>query len=426
MCKIRLFSIYVFLIAFVFTACSTSSNTQSEGPATYTLAPIVSQTIRFTATPLSTRTPLPTFTFTPTVTPTLPPPSETPVPTSTPEVRGIVNSLQTVNVREGPATTFSAFVALEPGTGVLVIGQNSEGTWYEIQLENGDRGWISASLLRLEATPTPFPTLTPSPDLTALALGTPLPTALFGDGTITPTPPLAAITATPPASVDAENDTDATTEGSSDGTITATEPLLPIRDPASIYETATALAGGVSIPTSVPNANTTVTATGQSPNAQPTSDPNISPTPTTTVATPVPNTGNTLVQDGIDVFASCNDTSFGLPAPTNIGAGSTVDVYWAWFMRSPDYIDEHLNAVTYEVRVNGVLLSNWRQYGLGTRQQGDSFVKYWFVPFGPLEAGEYTITYRATWSEQIFDGWGYFGPGTGNPIDEGSCTFVVR
>jgi hypothetical protein len=208
--------------------------------------------------------------------------------------------------------------------------------------------------------------------------------------------------------------------------VTATESFLPIRDPASIYETATALAGGVSIPTSVPNTNATATATGQSPNAQATANPNVTQSPTTNAPTPVQNTGNLIVQQGIDVFASCDDASFGLPAPTNIGAGSTIDVYWAWFMRSPDFIDEHLNAVSYEVRVNGVLLSNWRQYGLGTRQQGAAFVKYWFVPFGPLQAGEYTITYRATWSQQITDGWGFFGPGTSHPIEQGSCTFVVR
>lgn len=408
-------------ILFIVSACGGNSSSSDDGPPTETLVGIVSLTPRTSATPFSTRTPLPTFTWTPSVTPTLPPPSDTPVPTSTPIIVGIVASAQRVNVREGPGTTFAEFEALVPGTGVTVLGQNSEGTWYEIELEDGRRGWIAASLVRLESTATPFPTLTPSPDLTALALGTPLPTALFGDGTVTPTPPPAAITATPPS----VNSSEEATQGDASGT-TATEPFLPIRDPDSIYETATALAGGISIQTPIPDVNSTATPVGQSPNSQATPDPQNPVTVTPTSRSTTASTGTGVIQEGVDVFASCNDRSAGLPAPTNIGVGSTVDVFWAWFMSSPDFIDQHLNAVSYEVRVNGQLLRNWRQYGLGTRQQGSSFVKYWFVPFGPLEAGEYTITYRATWSQQITDGWEFFGPGSSNPIEEGSCTFTVR
>lgn len=418
--KKRLFLVSLIILV-VASACGGESSSSDDGPPTETLVGIVSLTPRTTATPFSTRTPLPTFTWTPSVTPTAAPPSETPVPTATPIIVGIVASAQRVNVREGPGTTFSEFEALTPGTGVTVLGQNSEGTWYEIELEDGRRGWISARLLRLESTATPFPTLTPSPDLTALALGTPLPTALFGDGTVTPTPPPAAITATPPS---ADSTDEVSDSNGSDGT--PTESFLPIRDPDSIYETATAIAGDFDVQTPIPDVDASATPEGQSPNSQPTPDPDNPVTATATVPSSTTNNGETITQDGIDVFASCNDTSFGLPAPTNIGAGSTIDVYWAWFMSSPDFIDQHLNAVTYEVRVNGTLLNNWRQYGLGTRQQGASFVKYWFVPFGPLDAGEYTITYRATWSEQITDGWAFFGPGSAHPIEEGSCTFTVR
>jgi hypothetical protein len=74
-----------------------------------------------------------------------------------------------------------------------------------------------------------------------------------------------------------------------------------------------------------------------------------------------------------------------------------------------------------------MLLADWRQYGFPADQVSSGwYVKYWYVPVGTLEAGEYHISYRATWSEQITDGNAYFGPGTANLIDEGSCDFVVR
>lgn len=387
----------------------TGNRAQSDLPPTATLAPIVSRTPRFTATPLSSSTPLPTFTLTPSITPIPPTPSDTPTPTATPPVTGIVSSLQTVNVREGPGTTFSAFVALNPGTGVEVIASNADGTWYNIRLESGQEGWIRSTLLRLEPTPTPFPTFTLTPDLTSLALGTPLPTALLGGGSVTPTPPRSVVTPTPPG----------TPAESADQSGTPTQPFLPVRDVTALYQTATALAGGITVITPRPNVGASPSPTGQSPNVPVTP---ASVTPGTASAAPP---SGVSVQQGVDVFASCDNSAFGIPAPTTLAAGSTIDIFWAWFMSDPDLIDQHLNAVTYEVRINGVLL-NWRPHGIGTRQQGDSFVKYWFVPYGPLAAGEYRITYRATWSTQITDGYEFFGPGTRNPVEEGSCTFTVR
>ena len=397
--------------------CNNSSSSD-DLPPTETLAPIVSRTPRLTATPFTSPTPLPTRTYTPTITPIPPTVTNTFTPTATQPVVGSVNSLQTVNVREGPGTTFSAIEALVPGTAVEVIGQdNPDADWFEILLEDGRRGWISADLLRLQPTTTPFPTFTPSPDLTALALGTPLPTAVLGGGTVTPTPPRSVITPSPAGSQTAV--ASASTQVTN---ATGTEPFLPIRDVTALYQTATALAGGISIITPRPNPQATITPTGQSPNAQPTNSAGTT-SPTQAVNTPV-SSGNSTTRDGVDVFALCNNPAFGLGAPTNLAAGSSIDIFWAWYMSSPELIDQHLNAVTYEVRINDQLL-DWRQYGIGTRQEGGSSVKYWFVPFGPLAAGDYLITYRATWSTAISDGFEQFGPGTRNPVEEGSCTFRV-
>lgn len=409
------------------------SNNQVAANPTDTLAPLFTLTPLLSATPFSTRTPLPTFTPIPSETPIPPTPSNTPTLTPTPPIIGIISSTELVNVREGPGTTFSAFRALPAGTGVQVISQNPDGTWFNIRMEDGAEGWVSSRLVFLEATPTPFPTYTPSPDLTSLALGTPLPTALLGGGTITPTPPRSAVTATPV-------DLNATAQvPSEDETPTPTQPFLPIIDINAINQTATALAAGVISQISPP----APAATGQSPNSQPDSTSTagsirmatLTPTPSggvpaqasnTPAVTPPTPLGSAAVQQAADVFAMCDNPAFGIPAPTNLAAGSTIDVFWAWFVTDADLIEQHLNAVTYEVRVNGRLLSNWQEHGQRTIPAGNGFAKYWYVPFGPLEAGTYTITYRATWSQMITDGYDNFGPGSRNPVEEGSCTFVVR
>ena len=380
-----------------------NSDATESAPPTLTLAPIVSHTPRFTATPIPTRTPLPTATLTPSETTIPPTPSDTPTPSSTPAILGSVNSLQSINVREGPGVNYSAIRALPPAARVEILGRNTDGLWLNIRMDDGSEGWVAADLIRLQPTPTPFPSTTPTPNLTALAQGTELPTALFGGGTITPTPPRSiSLGATPTPVI--ENANPATVEG------------LQLPNLEAINQTATALAGGGLIPQ--------VTAIGATPNGQPLGGPTGGPLlPPTTPPTPAP--GSVSAQQGVDVLAYCDDPGFKLPAPTTLAAGSTIDIFWNWYAKTNAQVQDHLSAATYDVRLDGVVL-NYSLYQGNIKPEGAQYVVYWFVPSPPLAAGDHKITYRVTWSRAISDGFQNFGPGTGIPEQTGSCTFTVH
>lgn len=393
-------------------ACGGGTADISALPATATLAPIVSMTPRFTATPVPTRTPLPTFTFTPSITPIPPTPSDTPTPTEVPPIIGIVASINTVNVRTGPGTSFSAFEAVRPGSRVVVLGQNVEGNWLNIQLEDGREGWIATNLVRLQETPTPLPTLTPSPDLTALALGTPLPTAILGGGTVTPTPPRSVVSPTP------VTPTDPAAQAAAGASAT---PFLPIINVESINQTATALAGGIIAPTSTSAAVATTLPGTLNATA------NVNIVATATLLAGIGSAGSASAQQGVDVLAYCDDPSYGHPAPTNLAAGSTIDIWWSWFAKTEAQIQDHLDNAIYTITIDDVPLQNWQQYRIPTRRESDgNYYVYWYVPAGPLTSGTHRITYRVTWRSAIDDGYELFGPGTANPVQTGSCTFVVR
>jgi len=423
------------------TACGGAEEQVAAQP-TATLLPIISQTPRFTATPVPTRTPLPTFTFTPTLTLTIAPPTESPTPTMTPTIVGIVSSVQLVNVREGPGVSFSALDAVEPGTGLVIVGQDASGDWYNVRFDDGREGWISARLMFIPDTPTPFPSLTPSPDLTALFLGTPLPTAVVGGGTVTPTPPSVIRTTTPGAD-DEETNPESTAEVSD----AAAQLLIPVIDLDAINLTATALVANAatSTPTNTPQA--TATDTSVPLTRQPTATRDILLTPGFASLTPSPDDEdnasaeepageptNTLepqganIQQNADVFAFCDLPRFGIPAPTNLAEGSTIDIWWGWFAREQQQVLDHINAATYEVTVNGEPITEINQYRTRIQQveEGGDYVAYWYIPYGPLEAGEVKIEYRVTWSRPISDGYQFYGPDTNTPFEEKSCTFTVR
>ncbi|MCC6802029.1 MAG: SH3 domain-containing protein [Anaerolineae bacterium] len=402
--KKGLFFHVILLGLLLLTSCSTDANSE-DVPPTLTLAPNVSRTPRFTATPIPSRTPLPSATFTPSETVIPPTPSDTPMPTATPPITGSVNSLQSINVREGPGVSFGAIVALRPATRVEILGRNNDGTWLNIRMEDGSEGWVLANLIRIQPTATPFPTLTSSPDLTAMALGTTLPTALFGGGTITPTPPRSIAEGATPTPVQ-ENANAATVEG------------LQLPNLEAINQTATALAGGGLIPQVTTQSG--AQPTSDLPLGGPTGGPIVSPQPT---LSPVP--GSISTQQGADVLAYCDDRSFGSPPPTNLAAGSTVDVFWIWFAATRQQILDHLDAATYTVTLDGETL-DYRQFQGSIRQSGGQYMVDWYVRTEPLASGPHTITYRLTWSTAISDGAQSFGPGTSIPEETGSCTFNVR
>lgn len=321
-------------------ACQLPSlNAPTETP---TLTP--SDTPEPTATPtettLPTATPKPTNTFTPTTTST---PTDTSTPTATPTLYGIVNTRQRINVRSGPGTTFAAIDALSPGDGAQIIGQDQTNSWYHIQLDDEQTGWVSAALLLVE----------------------------------TPTPP---ITPVPTADYNLLLD-------------------IPIVDLPAAHATATAIAEAT-VATAVPSPATSPPTQATAPAVTPRQD--------------------------VDVFAFCDDRSFGLSPPTGLTSGSTIRIFWGWFASSEALVWQHINNALHELRVNGTAIADLDSYRLTPRQDGSQFVVYWYVPFGPLSAGSSEITYRVSWQSTISDGYARYGPGTDTEFEEESCSFVVR
>lgn len=113
-----------------------------------------------------------------------------------------------------------------------------------------------------------------------------------------------------------------------------------------------------------------------------------------------------------------------------------LSIYWTWYARTAEQIQDHLDAATYEVqleRKDGELwqlirkLDDYDNYRTGlTRAPNGRPEVRWFVPIGNLEVGEYRVSYRLTWSRRIEDGDKSFGPGGDEEINTGTCLFRVR
>jgi len=344
-------------------------------PATATSSPTITPTFTATATATATLSPTATATSiatnTPTATATA---SATATPTATSTVFGVVSAQGRINVRAGPGTQFAVLGSLAPESGVQVIGANDEGDWYQIRREDGDEGWVSGALLRIEEPP-----VQPAAEAQRISQETRIVVEL-GDS--------------------------AGAEVEGEGVLVIN---VPIADVDAMRLTATELVG----------ADLTATATGApTQRAESTSAPTTEPL---SAAGPP-----TTPRQNVNVFAFCNDPVFGIDAPTDLSAGSTIKIFWAWFASTERYLRQHITNATHELRVNGALIENVDQYRLNPTRSGDQHVVYWYVPFGPLEAGPHLITYRVTWRNPISDGYASYGPGTSAEFEEEGCNFVVR
>lgn len=160
---------------------------QRTDAAQPTDAPQATEAVAATVTPLPTDTP---------------PPTSTQRPTSTP-VPQLVLTSNGVNLRSGPSTAHDAIGTVGSEDALLVLARNHDSSWYNVQLADGTRGWVAASVAELSAgvdvqsvpiaATLPAPPTLPPPSPTApppTATIAPLPTAA-------PTQP-AAPTAPPP------------------------------------------------------------------------------------------------------------------------------------------------------------------------------------------------------------------------------------
>ena len=358
------------LLCLLLSACSLDSllaSTATPLPSDTPLPPTATGTATATATPTATAT----ATFTSTATPSA---TATASPTATPTVFGVVRSARRANVRRGPGTSFGIITSLTPGSGVQILGVNDDEDWYRVRLEDDAEGWISQSLLQLHD-------------------GLPATEAADGE-TLT----LSGETRVVVELADGDS-------AAEDGVLVFD---VAIADADSMKLTATALVG----------ADLTSTAAAAPTEAAPIA----SATPSATA----PSRPTEPPRLDVNVFAFCNDRAFGIGAPSDLTPGSTIKIYWAWFASTEAYLRDHMANATHELRVNGEAIGSVNQYRGNPGRSGSQHVVYWYVPYGPLAAGEYSITYRVTWRNAIQDGYASYGPGTSTEFEEESCNFVVR
>jgi WD40 repeat protein len=101
-------------------------------------------------------------------------------------------------------------------------------------------------------------------------------------------------------------------------------------------------------------------------------------------------------------------------------------IVWRWYATELSLIDQHLSNVEYSITFNGepIYANSTSSIRRDERNDG-AWTVYYYADMPAMPAGEYTITYRATWRNPISDGVMQFGPNTDQPQNEGTCALTV-
>ena len=159
--KARIVPVIVIVMVFV-SACNLTTSPTIQSATTTPLTPpgLVVTSVPPTDTPilLPSDTPIPLPSDTPTIT-----------LTETLAVAMVTPKTEAVNCRFGPGTGYIGVGGLKVSASVQILGQNGDGTWWQIQNPNNisDKCWVSASatdvsgnMASIPVTPAPQPFVT--------------------------------------------------------------------------------------------------------------------------------------------------------------------------------------------------------------------------------------------------------------------------
>ena len=150
-------------------------------------------------------------------------------------------------------------------------------------------------------------------------------------------------------------------------------------------------------------------------------NPNLSPEAEVVIGARVSDTFRSATP-GL-IFAECD--AFPLALPGIVYDNDNVVVYWSWFTKTQEQMEQQLANANYAVKMNGAYF-NPVQRSEPERRDGNWWVFY-TAPVGNLRPGHYEIDYQLTWNAPVNDGYDDYGPGTDNPVEASTCNFdVVR
>lgn len=123
------------------------------------------------------------------------------------------------------------------------------------------------------------------------------------------------------------------------------------------------------------------------------------------------------------IFAEC-DNFLPAAAPGLLYDNDNITIFWAWYAKTAEQVQDHLAKAQYSVQFNRAPLVDVLTSPISLI--GGNYWVFFTANIGNLKPGQYGVEYKLSWSEQTFDGYKKFGPGTDTLEQSATCSFTVE
>ena len=124
-----------------------------------------------------------------------------------------------------------------------------------------------------------------------------------------------------------------------------------------------------------------------------------------------------------EIFAEC-DQYRQISDPGILYDDDSIMIFWSWYARTPEQIQQHLDNAIYEVKFQTAPLKNVLVSPV--QQIGANYWVFYTAQVGNLSPGKYGVEFKLNWSQPTSDGYDDYGPGTNNLRFNSTCTFEIQ
>lgn len=123
------------------------------------------------------------------------------------------------------------------------------------------------------------------------------------------------------------------------------------------------------------------------------------------------------------IFAECNQY-LDRANPGILYDTDPIVIFWSWYARTPELVQQHIDNAIYDVSLNGVRLSRVSKTAIEQRTR--NYWVFYIADLGLLEPGYYRLVFHLTWAAPISDGYEDFGPGAATSRVDSACNFEIK
>lgn len=123
------------------------------------------------------------------------------------------------------------------------------------------------------------------------------------------------------------------------------------------------------------------------------------------------------------IFAECDNYLPGA-APGLLYDTDNIVIFWSWYARTAQQVQDHIAQAIYEVKLNTAPLVDVQVSPITQRTR--NFWVFYTANIGRLRPGGYGVEFKLSWNQAISDGYDEFGPGTDNVSQSATCTFEIK